>query len=141
MARLLHPEQLFFVCCFARGARRPKERPRSSPFCATSKRSLGFRFATPNGVSDTWLRLSATRDSFPGEKLPARACGTLLSQGFRDKTPGRREVFFGRGGFDCADECHRSAWAPDCRHKSGLEHVRAIVVDAILPRMLHNASK
>ena len=54
-----------------------------------------------------------------------------------DRPPGRLSE-----GFECADDVivplHR---ALDCRHKSGLEYVRAIIVDAILPRMFLNASK
>ena len=45
-------------------------------------------------------------------------------------------------GFDCADDVIVPLqWAPDFFHKSGLEYVRGIIVDAILPPMFHNASK
>ena len=41
---------------------------------------------------------------------------------------------------DCAgDVIVPLHWAPHCRHKSGLESVRSIIVDAMLPPMLHNA--
>ena len=45
-------------------------------------------------------------------------------------------------GFDCADDVLVPLhWALDCRHKSGLQYVRAIIVHAIIFPMFHNASK